>query len=163
MASLVYLSRKSIANRRLTTTLTVASIAISVALLLGVEKLRHSARESFQNTISGTDLIVGARTGGVQLLLYAVFRMGNATNNISWDSYQELAAHPEVLWTVPLSLGDSHRGYRVLGTSQAYFEHYRYGRKQSLSFAEGKPFHDVFDAVLGQKCDDESVPVLKCY
>jgi hypothetical protein len=88
----------------------------------------HEARASFANTLSGTDLIVGARSGPVQLLLYSVFRIGDATNNISWESYQDIAAHPKVAWTVPISLGDSHRGFRVLGTTPGYFEHYRYAR-----------------------------------
>ena len=146
---LLRLTLKSMLNRLGTTLLTVAVIAISVVLLLGVEKVRTEARASFANTISGTDLIVGARSGGVQLLLYSVFRIGNATNNITWDSYQEVTSHPNVAWTVPISLGDSHRGFRVVGTSEAYFEHYRYGRKRSLSFAAGVPFGDIYDVVLG--------------
>ncbi len=118
------LAWKSLLNRRLTALLTVLSIALSVTLLIGVERLRNEARASFANTISGTDLIVGARSGPVQLLLYSVFRIGNATNNIYRKSYQDIAAHPEVAWTIPLSLGDSHRGYRVLGTNLDYFTHY---------------------------------------
>jgi putative ABC transport system permease protein len=147
--AILSLAVKSLINRRVTALLTVFSIAVSVALLMGVEKLRTEARVSFTNTISGTDMIVGARSGNVQLLLYSVFRIGNATNNISWRSYQRLADRPEVAWTIPLSLGDSHRGYRVVGTNEDYFEHYRYGRKQPLTFDEGLPFDDVFDVVLG--------------
>lgn len=112
----------SLGNRRYTVALTVLSIALSVALLVGVERLRTETRTSFTNTISSTDLIIGARSSPVQLLLYAVFRIGDATNNISWQSYQEITKHPKVAWSVPLSLGDSHRGYRVLGTSQDYFQ-----------------------------------------
>ena len=63
------LAWQSIMNRKFTTILTILSIAVSAMLLLGVEKVRTSARTSFINTISGTDLVVGARTGGVQLLL----------------------------------------------------------------------------------------------
>jgi putative ABC transport system permease protein len=129
--------------------LTVLSIALSVTLLVGVERLRTEARTSFANTISGTDLIVGARSGAVQLLLYSVFRIGNATNNISWKSYRDIAAHPKVAWTIPLSLGDSHRGFRVLGTTLDYFRHYRYARDRGLDLAEGGPFADLYDAVLG--------------
>ncbi|MDX2155373.1 MAG: ABC transporter permease [Hyphomicrobiaceae bacterium] len=143
------LALKSLANRWLTALLAVASIALSVALLLGVEKVRSGARQSFADTISGTDLIVGARTGGLQLLLYSVFRIGNATNNITWTSYEEIARQPEVAWAVPLSLGDSHRGFRVLGTTRDYFERYRYRRTNGLVFAEGRPFDDLFDAVVG--------------
>ena len=141
----------SLWNRRFTAILTVLAIATSVALLLGVEKVRTSAKASFANTISGTDLIVGARSGSTQLLLYSVFRIGNATNNISWASYRQLSGHKEVAWTIPMSLGDSHRGYRVLGTNLDYFRHYRYGRKQNLEFAEGQPFDDLFDVVIGSE------------
>ncbi len=143
------LAWKSLRNRRFTAALTVASIALSVALLVGVERIRHQAKESFTNTISGTDLIVGARSGPIQLLLYSVFRIGNPTNNISWQSWREIAAHPKVAWTIPLSLGDSHRGYRVLGTTLGYFEHLRFARDRGLQFAQGHPFSLLYDAVLG--------------
>lgn len=149
VATILSLALRSLLNRRLTAGLTVFAIAVSVMLVLGVEKVRHDARLSFANTISGTDLIVGARSGSVQLLLYSVFRIGNATNNIAWKSYQDIAKRRDVKWTIPLSLGDSHRGYRVLGTSGDYFKYYRYGAKRPLAFAGGTPFDDVFDAVLG--------------
>ncbi|MEJ2425915.1 MAG: ABC transporter permease [Candidatus Thiodiazotropha sp.] len=143
------LTIKSLWNRRYTAFLTLLSIALSVTLLLGVERVRTEARSSFANTLSGTDLVVGARSGPIQLLLYSVFRIGNATNNISWQSYREIADRPEVAWSVPLSLGDSHKGFRVLGTNQDYFKHYRYGNKQPLAFAEGAVFTDLYDAVIG--------------
>jgi len=146
---ILQLAVKSLLNRRATAGLTLLALAVSVMLVLGVEKLRTEAKASFAATISGTDLVVGARSGAVQLLLYSVFRIGNATNNISWQSYREIAARPEVAWTVPLSLGDSHRGFRVLGTTGDYFRHYRYGRKHTPEFRAGGPFTDLFDAVLG--------------
>lgn len=143
------LAWKSLLNRRGTALLTLIAITLSVTLLIGVERLRNEARASFANTISGTDLIVGARSGAVQLLLYSVFRIGNPTNNLSWESYQDIAAHPRVAWTAPLSLGDSHRGYRVLGTTPAYFEHYRYAGDRHLALAAGTRSSDLYDAVLG--------------
>jgi len=143
------LALNSLRNRRVTAGLTVIAIALSVALLLGVEKVRTETRASFAQTISGTDLVVGARSGSIQLLLYSVFRMGSATNNISWQSYQEIRAHPRIAWTIPIALGDSHRGYPVMGTTLDYFEHFRFARGRSLEFAAGRPFDDVFDAVLG--------------
>jgi putative ABC transport system permease protein len=149
MTPVAHLTWRSVLNRRLTVGLTVLSIALSVALLLGVERLRTSARDSFASTISATDLVVGARSGPVQLLLYSVFHIGNATSNVSWKSLEAVAAHPQVAWVVPLSLGDSHRGFRVLGTDQAYFERYRYGRGRGLEFRAGRPFADLFEAVVG--------------
>jgi len=146
---LLRLALASLANRRATALLTVLAIALSSCLLLTVERVRTETRSSFASTISGTDLVVGARSGAVNLLLYSVFRIGNATNNIRWDSYQQIAAMPRVKWAIPLSLGDSHRGYRVLGTSAAYFAHYRYGAQQPLRLTEGRAFDDPFEVVLG--------------
>ncbi len=146
---LLKLTWHSLWNRRTSLMLTLLSIAISVALLLGVEYIRKEAKQSFMSTLSGTDLVVGARSGPVQLLLYSVFRIGNATNNISWNSYQHFADHKWVDWTVPISLGDSHKGYRVLGTNSDYFLHYRHADQRNLSFADGKSFAGVYEAVLG--------------
>ena len=147
---LLRLALASLNNRRFTALLTVFAIALSVCLLLAVERVRTEARASFASTISGTDLIVGARSSSVNLLLYSVFRIGNATNNIRWESFEHFAEHPRVSWAIPISLGDSHRGYRVMGTSSAYFDHYRYGRKQPLQLAQGRPFaDDPFEVVLG--------------
>jgi putative ABC transport system permease protein len=148
-APVLNLALASLWNRRSTAMLTMLAIALSVTLMLAVEKLRRDARGAFANTISGTDLIVGARSGALQLMLYSVFRIGNATNNMSWDSYKEVANSPRVKWAVPMSLGDSHRGFRVLGTSTAYFQHYRYARRHELTFASGKSFADVREVVLG--------------
>ena len=148
-AAIISLTARSLSNRKLTALLTVLAIALSVMLLLGVERLRAQARASFAHTIAGTDLIVGARSGAIPLLLYSVFRIGDATNTISWDSYKAVAAHPRVAWTAPISLGDSHRGYRVVGTTTAFFEHYRYGRRQALELDRGQRFDGVFEAVIG--------------
>jgi putative ABC transport system permease protein len=147
--TIAQLAAASLWNRRATALLTVIAIALSVTLMLGVEKVRRDARGAFANTISGTDLVVGARSGALQLMLYSVFRIGDATNNVSWESYQAFSNDRHVKWTVPLSLGDSHRGYRVLGTTQAYFEHYRYAQRYPLEFAEGTLFGATQEVVLG--------------
>ena len=121
------LALKSLRNRAFSTSLTVGSIALSVALLIGVENVRVGMRDSFSNTISQTDLIVGTKGGTIQLLLYSVFGMGSPTNNLSWDTYREWAEHPAVEWTIPYGLGDSHRGYRVIGTNEDFYRHYHRG------------------------------------
>jgi putative ABC transport system permease protein len=155
MSALFSIAWRSAWNRRFTLALTVFSIALSTFLLLGVERIRTELRENFASSVSGTDLIVGARTGSTQLLLYSVFRIGAATNNISWKSVQALQAHPGVDWVVPLSLGDSHRGFAVLATSTDYFTRFRYGDKQLLKMREGKPFSELFDAVVGAEVADK--------
>ena len=145
------LAWQSVLNRKFTTILTILSIAVSVVLILGVEKVRSGARVSFANTISGTDLIVGSRSGDVQLLLYSIFHIGDATSNITWKTVEDIKRRNEVDWLVPIALGDSHRGYRVVGTSQDYFTRFRYRRNIKLDFTDGEPFEDLFEAVIGSE------------
>lgn len=145
----IRLAYKSLLNRKGSVLLTVLALTVSIFVLLGVEHIRHQAKESFGNTVSGVDLIVGARTGSLNLLLYSVFRIGSPTNNISWDSYQAIASSKNIAWAVPIALGDSYRGYRVMGTTRDYFKHFSYGNKRQLQFASGEPFEGVFDVVLG--------------
>ncbi len=149
LSALLLIAFRSVVNRRVTALLTVFSIALSVTLFLGVEKIRSGAQTGFSNTVSGTDLIVGARSGALNLLLYSVFRIGDATNNVTWESFEDIASRPEVAWAVPISLGDSHRGFRVMGTTDGYFDHYRTGDRQLLQFSAGHRFEDIFDVVLG--------------
>ena len=136
-------------SRRHTLLFIVLTIALSVALLIGVEKIRTEVRDSFNRSVSGTDLIVGARGGELQLILYSIFHIGQASNNISWESFELISNNKNVAWAVPISLGDSHKGFRVVGTSSGFFTHYQTGQQQSLLFQKGKAFDDLFDAVIG--------------
>jgi putative ABC transport system permease protein len=146
---LIKLAAKSLMQRRVSALLTVMMIAVSVFVLLSVEMIRYQAKDSFGKTVSGVDLLVGARTGQLNLLLHSVFQIGYATNNISWQSYQTIAKHSKVAWTIPISMGDSHRGYLVMGTTQDMFNFFSYGEEKSLNFAQGDAFNTLYDAVIG--------------
>ncbi len=139
----------SLWNRRLAAALSLCTLALSVALLLAVERVRAQTRSSFSSTVSGTDLIVGARTGAVQLLLFSVFRIGEPSNTLSQATWHALAAEDTVAWTIPLSLGDAHRGFRVLGTNNDYFEYFRYGARRQLEITDGGRLEGDYDAVIG--------------
>ncbi|MBK9321875.1 MAG: ABC transporter permease [Bdellovibrionaceae bacterium] len=143
------LALKSLKNRMYTSLLTVLAIALSVVLLLAVERARRAAEDGFTQTISQTDLIVGARTGPVELILYTVFNIGNASHNISYTTYQEIKKHPAVEWTIPYSLGDGHHGFRVVGTNLDFFNHYRFRGNSKIELAEGKVFSGLWDVVVG--------------
>ncbi len=153
MKALLAVAWASALNRRGTLALVLAGIALATALLLGLERLRTDIRAGFSQSVSGTDLVVGARTSSIQLMLYAVFRVGGATNNVSMDSLRAVESHRAVAWLVPLSLGDSHRGRPVLGTTTAYFERFRWGDRQPLAFTQGRPFagtlDGLYEAVIG--------------
>jgi putative ABC transport system permease protein len=133
-------AKQSLLHRKVSVMLTFLALVVSVSLLLSIEHIRKEAKSSFYRTVSGVDLIVGARTGQINLLLSSVFRVGANANSVSWESYQSIVANPQVEWSIPLSLGDSHKGFAVIGTTNAYFEHYRYGDKRQLSFEAGGRF-----------------------
>tara|TARA_R110002153_G_scaffold15822_8_gene56308 strand:- start:17623 stop:18855 length:1233 start_codon:yes stop_codon:yes gene_type:complete len=139
----------SLWSRRVMAILTCTSIAISMLVLIGVEHLRAEVKNNFERTISGVDLIVGSRTSGINLLLFSVFKIGNPSNNIQWKSYQDIVNNSQVAWSVPLSMGDSHQGFSVIGTTADYFEYFKYGDKQQISFKQGEVFKYLYEVVLG--------------
>ena len=149
MRSLLTLAWRSLGSRRFVALMTVACIALGSAMLIVVEQVRTQAREAFTRSVSGVDLIVGPRGGSVELLMGVVFRTGTPGRGMSFESYRQIAALPGVTWALPVSFGDSHLGYPVMGTEADYFKYFRYGRSQPLVFAAGSPFADPFDAVIG--------------
>jgi putative ABC transport system permease protein len=155
MNSLLSIARHSAWNRRSTLVWVVVSLALATALLWTLERLRHDIRNSFSQSVSGVDLIVGARSSPVQLMLFSVFHIGSVPQSMSMDSVRALAQHRSVSWVVPLSLGDSHRGFPVLGTTPAYFQHFAYGDKQALTLQQGAVFagtlDGLYEAVIGSE------------
>lgn len=143
------LAMASLWHRRNMLALVTLTLMLSITLLLGIQYLRTEVKQSFTSTISGTDLIVGARSGQLNLLMYTVFHIGNATNNIRWQTYQELKDDSRIDWLVPISLGDSYRGHRVVGTSEQFPEFFRYGQGQAPELSSGNWFADIFEVVLG--------------
>src|SRR6056297_1413055 len=130
------LAMASLWHRKKVLALVCLTLTLSVSLLLGIQYLRTEVKQSFTSTISGTDLIIGARSGQLNLLLYTVFHIGDATNNIRWSTYQGLKQDNRLAWLIPISLGDSYRGYRVVATDQNFLLHFRYGRDLPLELAE---------------------------
>ena len=149
MKTLLPLAWASAWNRRLSLTLAALSIALAVALLLSVTRAREAAQTHFAQSVAGVDLVVGPRGSPVQLLLHAVFHLGDASHTLAWKSYQALAADPLIAWRLPLALGDSHQGFPVLGSTPEYFRHLGDGQQQGLRFADGRPFAGLFEAVIG--------------
>ena len=143
------LAVKSLLNRKGSVVLTICAITLSILVMLGVNHIKVQAKQSFNHTVSGVDLIIGGRTSSLNLLLYSVFRLGSPTNNISWAAFQHIKTDKKTAWAIPISLGDSHKNYRVLGTTSDYFKHFKYANKQALKFNGGKQFIHVFDVVIG--------------
>ncbi|MBL6735138.1 MAG: ABC transporter permease [Shewanellaceae bacterium] len=146
---LTHLVYKSLQHRRTIVLLTVFTIAISVFVLLGTQHLRQQVRVSFDKAVSQVDVIVGAPTGQLNLLLYSLFHIGQVSRPVPWSAYQAVSDDPTVAWSVPITLGDSHYQFNVVGTTTDFFSHYHYGQQQSLALAKGELFQNTFDAVIG--------------
>ncbi len=149
MKSWFLIAWKSLQNRRLATVLTVFSMTLSLLLLMTVDRIQRAAEDGFKQTVSGVDLIVGARSGPLQLILYSVFNLGQATQNVSIESYNEIKQRPEVEWTIPYSLGDGHRGFRVVATNSDFFKYYHFRSTEGIQLDNGNFFENYFDVVIG--------------
>lgn len=147
--SLGRIAWSSLLSRRATSLLTLLSIAVSVALLISVERLKQGAEEGFTGAISQTDLIVGGRTGPLNLLLYTVFNLGTASTQVGMDTFEKYRAHPAVEWAIPVSLGDGHRGFRVVATDASFLEHYRFKKDRAIAMAAGEWPRGLWDVALG--------------
>ncbi|USI28451.1 ABC transporter permease [Alteromonas macleodii] len=140
---------ESLKRRKTTAILTLLSITISISLLLCVDIIRTQVKTSFTRTVSGVDLIVGAPSGQLNLLLSSVFNIGTPTKGIEYKSIAALQSNKQVSWLIPLSLGDTHRGFRVVGTTNSFFDHFKYGDMQSLEMAAGSTFTQPLSTVIG--------------
>ena len=143
-------------HRRKTLSLIILSLMVSLIMLLSLNTLQAELKRSFNNSISATDLIVGARGGSLNLLLYSIFHIGDSMQPIDWRSYSKIKHDKKVSWAIPLTLGDSHRGHRVVGTTEDFFKYYRYGDRQSLVMQSGRNFQSSsqysdhqFEVVIG--------------
>ncbi len=149
------LAWRSAWSRRHALAMVALSVSVSVLILLGVQQLRHDARQSFTQALSGVDLIVGPRGSASELMLYSVFQVGRPSRNMAHEAYVSLRALPQVRWAVPVQLGDTYRGFPVLGTTPELFEVFQ-TQGARLQWAQGRPFADpqadagaVVEAVLG--------------
>ena len=141
---------KSLVNRRATAILTVASIAVSAGLLSIVDRVRTDTQTSFAkyDRRHRSDRRRAQRRSE-PAPVFGFFVSATPRTTSHGTATRRSATDREVDWTIPFSLGDAHRGYRVLGTDLGYFSHYRYADRRSLAFDKGGPFTSATEAVIG--------------
>jgi putative ABC transport system permease protein len=143
------LTFKSILNRKTVFLLSLFSIAISVVLLLGIDRTIKAGKSHFLNTINETDMIVASSNGSLDIFLNLVFHIGDGLKEVGYSSYEDISKFDEVEWSVPLSVGDSFRGFDVVSTNTDFFKHYKYSSGKLLEFESGGNFSNFFDLILG--------------
>jgi len=142
---------RNLKRRPLATLLTTMSVSLGVALFAAVGNLREASESGFQRSAGLCDTLVGAKGSTLELTLNALYHMGQSQGNIPYSLYEDVRATPGVLWSVPLALGDSYRGYRIVGVTDDLFSRVQLsaaGREEAqegLTFAEGEGFVHTAD------------------
>jgi len=134
--------------------LVILALTSSMALLLAVDRINVATQNGFNQSLSGVDLVLGPRGSGIELMLYTVFHLGKPTNNITAETFKDIAQDPKIEWAVPVALGDSHRGFRVIATSSEYFERIKFAGDQTLQFLKGVAFKELNEVVIGSAVAD---------
>ncbi|TWB38135.1 ABC transporter permease [Nitrospirillum pindoramense] len=104
----------------LTTCLNVALLALGVGTIVVLILVGTQLQDRLAKDAAGVDLVVGAKGSPLQLILSALYQIDIPTGNIPLSQAQALAADPLVAQAVPLALGDSFRGYRIVGTDPSF-------------------------------------------
>ncbi|OAV45678.1 ABC transporter permease [Lewinella sp. 4G2] len=143
--SSLYLALKNLLFKPLNGLLSVLLFALSIGLLSLLANLRLQADEQFDNNLAGIDLVVGAKGSPLELVLNSMYHVGYPTGNVTLGEVKAFfnPRHPIVEAAVPLSLGDSYRGYRIVGTTPDLLDWY------GTSVGEGRVFAKDFEVVLG--------------
>lgn len=134
---------RNLRRRALASLLTGFSVALGVGLFATVGALRQASEIGFQRSASMCDMLAGAKGSGLQLTLNALYHMGQSQGNLPYEVYEEIAETPGVLWAVPLAVGDSYRGHRIVGITGNLFEDVQlvgHDGTEPLTFQEGGGF-----------------------
>ena len=146
---MIRIAAASVRSRKIPTILVILALTTSMALLLAVDRIQDATKKGFNQSLGGVDLVLGPRGSGIELILYTVFHLGRPTNNITTETLKDIERSSLIDWAIPIALGDSHRGFRVISTTTGYFDHIRFGGDQSLTFSAGRSFNNLNDVVIG--------------
>lgn len=141
-------------NRKLTTILTILSVALGVGLIYSVLTLREETRKRFEEEGHAFDIVVGAKGSPLQLVLSALYFMDVPTGNIAFSDYEAIKKNEDVAAAFPICMGDTYRGFRIVGTTRELFDYTWISAstgetRQPFRFADGRPFEKPMEAVLG--------------
>ena len=144
------LGLRTIARRPLPAVLTVLLLMLGIATVVVLLLFQQEFEDRLGRDARGIDLVVGAKGSGLQLVLSAVFHIDVPTGNVPLSELREIARHPMVASVIPLSLGDAYRGFRIVGTTPAYVDHY------AGQLAGGRLWERSMEAVLGSRVARET-------
>jgi putative ABC transport system permease protein len=145
--NLVKIVIKNMRQRALATWLTGASVMLGVALAVAILLIKLGVQQRFEQGTLGYEMVVGAKGSPLQLVLNVVYNLDISLGNISWKLFEQLRNDKRIKLAVPFSVGDNYKGFRIVGTTDAFFKDFEFepGRKPEL--AAGRIFNFSEDAL----------------
>ena len=143
--SILHLSWKNILNKPLNLVLNLVLFALGVGLISLLLLVNVQLEDKFEKNFAGIDLVIGAKGSPLQLILSSLYHLDAPTGNMPVSEAKAFLnpKHPIFKSAIPLSLGDSHRGYRIIGTNTGFIDLY------AAKFADGKLFEENMEVVVG--------------
>lgn len=143
--SILHLSWKNILNKPLNLVLNLVLFALGVGLISLLLLVNVQLEDKFEKNFAGIDLVIGAKGSPLQLILSSLYHLDAPTGNMPVSEAKAFLnpKHPIFKSAIPLSLGDSHRGYRIVGTNTGFIDLY------AAKFADGKLFEENMEVVVG--------------
>lgn len=137
------ISLQNIKAKALDAFLSVFTLSLSIALLLGIQQLKTSFKYQKENNLGAIDLIIGAKGSPLQLVLASVLHLDNPTGNILYDEAKKISKSPLIKTAVPISYGDNYKGYRIIGTNDNFTAIY------NAKLEKGRGVKKSMEVVLG--------------
>jgi putative ABC transport system permease protein len=143
--NLLKISTNNLKDKPLTTSLSILLMALGIAIISLLLLAGKQIEEKFTRNVAGIDMVVGAKGSPLQLILASIYQIDSPTGNISMEEVNRLTRSPLVKSTIPLSMGDSYEGYRIVGSNEKYLEHFQ------AEFETGQVFSKAMEMVVGSK------------
>ncbi|ABM36463.1 ABC transporter permease [Polaromonas naphthalenivorans] len=137
-------------SRPLAAALNLLLLSLGLASITFLLLVGHQINSAFERDLAGIDVVVGAKGSPMQLILSGVFQLDVPTGNVPLAAIKALQLHPQVAEVIPISMGDSFRGFRIVGTTPDYISHYE------AKLAQGALWEAPMQAVLGARVARES-------
>lgn len=143
--NLLKISTNNLKDKPLTTFLSILLMALGIAIISLLLLAGKQIEEKFSRNVAGIDMVVGAKGSPLQLILASIYQIDSPTGNISMEEANRLTRSPLVKSIIPLSMGDSYQGYRIIGSNDKYLAHFQ------AEFETGKTFSQAMEMVVGSK------------
>lgn len=134
--NLPILSYKFIKEKPFNTFLNVLVLSLGIAIIIFMMLINKQIEDKLARNTQGIDLVVGAKGSPLQVILCSIFHLDFPTGNIPLEEANLLAKNPMIAYAIQMALGDSHRGFRLVGTSHAYPNLYKAELKEGKMWAK---------------------------